>query len=62
MLANQKVIFRGAQSYAGYKGSKNNLRRTPTSRRVDVSQVQLYGARRNDPTYRQGLEELAGLM
>ncbi|CAH8622516.1 unnamed protein product [Schistosoma rodhaini] len=60
--ANRKVIYRGAQSYAGYKGDQNIQRRPPTSRRVDISNVPLHGARRNDPTYRQGLEELAGLM
>ncbi|CAH8587223.1 unnamed protein product [Schistosoma intercalatum] len=58
----RKVIFRGSQSYAGYKGGQNNQRIPSTSRRVDISKVQLYGARKNDPTYRQGLEELSGLM
>ncbi|CAH8287885.1 unnamed protein product [Schistosoma rodhaini] len=60
--ANRKVIFRGAQSYSGYRGDQNIQRRPSTSRRADISKVQLYGDRRNDPTYRQGLEELAGLM
>ncbi|CAH8605599.1 unnamed protein product [Schistosoma margrebowiei] len=63
LLAERKtVIFRGPQSYVGYKGGQNNQRIPSTHRRVDISKVQLYGARKNDPTYRQGLEELSGLM
>ncbi|CAH8540646.1 unnamed protein product [Schistosoma turkestanicum] len=60
--ANRKVIFKGAQSYAGYRGGQPTQRRPSSPRRVDINKVQLYGARRNDPTYREGLSELAGLM
>nr|CAX69442.1 hypothetical protein [Schistosoma japonicum] len=56
------VIFRGAKSYPGYRGNHRIQETSPTNRRVDISKVQLYGARKNDPTYRQGLEDLAGLM
>ncbi|KAK4468796.1 hypothetical protein MN116_007966 [Schistosoma mekongi] len=56
------VIFRGAKSYPGYRGNHRIQETAPTNRRVDISKVQLYGARRNDPTYRQGLEDLAGLI
>nr|CAH8863528.1 unnamed protein product [Trichobilharzia regenti] len=62
--AGRKVIFRGPQSYSGYRGSGGGEVRHagPAARRVDISNVQLYGARKNDATYREGLQELAGLM
>ncbi|CAH8863649.1 unnamed protein product [Trichobilharzia szidati] len=64
--AGKKVIFRGPQSYAGYRsgGGGGVVRHAGPAapRRVDISNVQLYGARKDDASYREGLQELAGLM
>ncbi|VDP84246.1 unnamed protein product [Echinostoma caproni] len=63
---SRKVIYRGPQSYSGYRYRQTQPQRYPQrpiyNRRVPIDDVRLYGRRRNDPRYREGLSELAGLM
>ncbi|KAA0196863.1 hypothetical protein FBUS_10512 [Fasciolopsis buskii] len=62
----RRVIYRGPQSYAGYKFRRQPGRPAVPPRTYyrpkPIDDVKLHGRRRNDPTYRQGLSEFAGLM
>ncbi|TPP65420.1 hypothetical protein FGIG_04983 [Fasciola gigantica] len=64
--SRQRVIYRGPQSYAGYRFRKTPGRPAVPPRTYykpkPIDDVKLYGRKRNDPTYRQGLSEFAGLM
>ncbi|KAF7257988.1 hypothetical protein EG68_04293 [Paragonimus skrjabini miyazakii] len=65
--------YRGPQSYPGYRParpvrplppyeSRRPVSRPYVPQRADISDVKLYGPRRNDAKYREGLSEMAGLM
>ncbi|KER22065.1 hypothetical protein T265_09752 [Opisthorchis viverrini] len=64
------VTYRGQQSYPGYRQTSpvkthNKPARPPRPAvppRADIRGVKLYGPRRNEKEYREGLSELAGLM
>ncbi|VDO07371.1 unnamed protein product [Rodentolepis nana] len=72
---SKKVVWRGPQSYKGYSSSRghNNGRSASSDwkrygaankpqKHVDLDKIVRHKDRKNDLTYRQGLEELADLM
>ncbi|KAF8565664.1 hypothetical protein P879_05585 [Paragonimus westermani] len=62
--------YRGPQSYPGYRpvrppptyGTRRPGSRPYVPQRADISDVKLYGPRRSDARYREGLSEMAALM
>nr|CDS25495.1 expressed protein [Hymenolepis microstoma] len=63
---SKKVIWQGPQSYKGYSSSRSRSqyggRTNKPKKKVDLDKVIGNRDRKNDPVYRQGLQELAGLM
>ncbi|VDP88177.1 unnamed protein product [Echinostoma caproni] len=63
---SQRITYRGPQSYSGYRsGASQQQKYGPSQtfgRRVPINDVRLYGTRRNEDRYREGLGELGALM
>ncbi|CAH8579616.1 unnamed protein product [Dicrocoelium dendriticum] len=57
----RRVIYHGPESYKGYHRSQPRSQ-PRLHAREDIRGVRLYGERRNDRTYQEGLGEMAALM